>query len=76
MPIYEYICDDCQTEFEKLVLNKQQEIACPKCASKKASLQLSVFATSNGSSNGSSAKPSTSTSSGGGGCCGGGCACH
>ncbi|HEV3375431.1 MAG TPA: zinc ribbon domain-containing protein [Candidatus Acidoferrum sp.] len=35
MPIYEYICDDCQTEFEKLVLNKQQEITCPKCASKE-----------------------------------------
>jgi len=77
MPIYEYICDDCQTEFEKLVLNKQQEIACPKCASKKNSIQLSVFATSNGSANGSSAKPSTSFSGGGGGsCCGGGCGCH
>src|SRR3989441_3414261 len=25
MPIYEYICDDCKTPFEKLVLNKQQE---------------------------------------------------
>jgi putative FmdB family regulatory protein len=78
MPIYEYICDDCQTEFEKLVLNKQQEIACPKCASKKATIQLSVFATSNGSSNGPSAKSSTpfSGSGGGGSCCGGGCACH
>jgi putative FmdB family regulatory protein len=77
MPIYEYICDECQTEFEKLVLNKQQEIACPKCASKKATIQLSVFATSNGSANGSSAKPSTSFSRGGGGsCCGGGCGCH
>ena len=77
MPIYEYICDDCQTEFEKLVLNKQQEIACPKCAGKKATIQLSVFATSNGSANGSSAKPSTSFSGGGGGsCCGGGCGCH
>jgi putative FmdB family regulatory protein len=77
MPIYEYICDDCQAEFEKLVLNKQQEIACPKCASKKATIQLSVFATSNGSANGSSAKPSTSLSgAGGGSCCGGGCACH
>ncbi len=75
MPIYEYICDDCQAEFEKLVLNKQQEIACPKCASKKASIQLSVFATANGSANGSSSKTSTS-SSGGGGCCGGGCSCH
>jgi putative FmdB family regulatory protein len=78
MPIYEYICDDCQTEFEKLVLNKQQEIACPKCASKKATIQLSVFATSNGSANGASAKSpkSFSGSGGGGGCCGGGCACH
>jgi putative FmdB family regulatory protein len=77
MPIYEYICDDCQAEFEKLVLNKQQEIACPKCASKKATIQLSVFATSSGSSNGASAKSSTSFSGdGGGSCCGGGCACH
>ena len=77
MPIYEYICDDCQAEFEKLVLNKQQEIACPKCASKKATIQLSVFATSNGFANGSSAKPSTSSSGGdGGSCCGGGCSCH
>jgi putative FmdB family regulatory protein len=75
MPIYEYICDDCQTEFEKLVLNKQQEIACPKCASKKATIQLSVFATSHNSANGSSAK-STSSSGGGGSCCGGGCGCH
>ena len=77
MPIYEYICDDCQAPFEKLVLNKQQEISCPKCASKKNTIQLSVFATSNGSSDGASAKSSKSFSdSGGGGCCGGGCACH
>ena len=77
MPIYEYICDDCQAEFEKLVLNKQQEIACPKCASKKATIQLSVFATSNGSANGSSVKASTSSSGGdGGSCCGGGCSYH
>jgi putative FmdB family regulatory protein len=78
MPIYEYVCDDCQTQFEKIVLNKQQEIACPKCASKKASLQLSVFATSNGSANGTSAKsPKSFSGSGGvGSCCGGGCGCH
>jgi len=78
MPIYEYICDDCETRFEKIVINKQQEISCPKCAGKKATIQLSVFATSNGSSNGASAKSSTSSSgsSGGGSCCGGGCGCH
>ena len=72
MPIYEYICDDCKTQFEKIVINKQQEISCPKCASKKATIQLSVFATAGG--NGSST--SFSGSGGGGSCCGGGCACH
>jgi putative FmdB family regulatory protein len=75
MPIYEYLCNDCDTHFEKIVINKQQEIACPKCASKKASIQLSVFATANGGGNGASAKSSV-PSGGGGSCCGGGCGCH
>jgi putative FmdB family regulatory protein len=56
MPIYEYICEGCQTHFEKIVLNKTQEIACPKCAGKKNAIQLSVFSAANGSSNGTSAK--------------------
>jgi putative FmdB family regulatory protein len=73
MPIYEYICDDCKNEFEKIVINKQQEIACPKCASKKATIQLSVFSSTTA---GGSAKSFTPQSSGGGGCCGGGCGCH
>lgn len=72
MPIYEYICEDCQTHFEKIVLNTQQEISCPKCAGKRNAIQLSVF--SAGASNGSSAKPPDGFS--GGGCCGGGCACN
>ena len=76
MPIYEYLCEECETRFEKIVINKQQEIACPKCASKKASIQLSVFATANGGSNGASAKPSTPSFGGGGSCCGGGCGCN
>jgi putative FmdB family regulatory protein len=71
MPIYEYVCDDCQAQFEKIVINKQQEISCPKCASKKATIQLSVFATAG---SGGSSNPSGSSS--GGSCCGGGCACH
>jgi putative FmdB family regulatory protein len=44
MPIYEYVCDDCDTRFERIVINKAQEIACPKCSSTKATIQLSVFA--------------------------------
>ncbi len=78
MPIYEYICEDCQTHFEKIVLNKTQEIACPKCAGKRNAIQLSVFSAANGSTNGASAKSSSGFSGGGGGsCCGGGsCGCH
>src|SRR5260370_38863075 len=76
MPIYEYICEDCQTHFEKIVLNKTQEIACPKCAGKRNAIQLSVFSAANGSSNGVSAKSSGGSSNGGGSCCGGGCGCN
>jgi len=73
MPIYEYICDNCRNEFEKIVINKQQEISCPKCASKKATIQLSVFSST---ASGGGSKSFTPQSSGGGGCCGGGCGCH
>jgi putative FmdB family regulatory protein len=83
MPIYEYICDDCQAEFERIVLNQAQEITCPKCASKKNTIQLSVFSSpngSNGSSNSASfsgaAAKSSPFSGGGGGCGGGGCGCN
>ena len=76
MPIYEYICEDCQTHFEKIVLNKQQEIACPKCAGKKNAIQLSVFSSANSSTGGPSSSSSGGFSGSGGGCCGGGCGCH
>jgi putative FmdB family regulatory protein len=71
MPIYEYICDDCKSQFEKIVINRQQEISCPTCSGKKATIQLSVFSSA---TVGGSGKPSGP--SGGGGCCGGGCGCH
>ena len=72
MPIYEYVCEDCNTQFEKIVINRQQEISCPKCSSKKAAIQLSVFS----SAVAGSPKSSSGSSGGGGACCGGGCGCH
>jgi putative FmdB family regulatory protein len=45
MPIFEYICEECQHEFEALVFGRDQA-TCPKCTSKKLSPQLSVFAVS------------------------------
>jgi putative FmdB family regulatory protein len=65
MPIFEYICQECQHEFETLVFGRDQA-KCPKCHSQKLSPQLSVFAVSSKgmSSKGMSAKeaaPSAST---------------
>jgi putative FmdB family regulatory protein len=43
MPIFEYVCQQCKHHFEAIVLGSQKA-ACPKCASKKLSQQLSSFA--------------------------------
>ena len=48
MPIYEYKCGQCQNEFEKLVLNTSEKIACPKCKSKKVHRVMSALAFSVG----------------------------
>jgi putative FmdB family regulatory protein len=45
MPIFEYVCKECQHQFEALVYG-QEKAACPKCQSKKLEPQLSVFAVS------------------------------
>jgi putative FmdB family regulatory protein len=45
MPIFEYICRECQNEFEALIFG-QQKAECPKCQSKQLEPQLSVFAVS------------------------------
>jgi putative FmdB family regulatory protein len=72
MPIYEYVCDDCGAHYERIVMNRQTTITCPKCASAKNTIQLSVFAAhSNGVK--PSAQPSASSDSS---CCGGACGCR
>ena len=43
MPIFEYICKECQHQFEALVFGKDKA-QCPKCQSRKLEPQLSVFA--------------------------------
>jgi putative FmdB family regulatory protein len=43
MPIFEYVCQQCKHHFEAIVLGGQKA-ACPKCASKRLSQQLSSFA--------------------------------
>jgi putative FmdB family regulatory protein len=78
MPIYEYLCDDCGAHYEQIVLSKSAKIACPKCASQRHTLQLSVFSAP--AKNGSSGSSESSANGGnmpGGSCCGmGGCGCN
>jgi putative FmdB family regulatory protein len=45
MPIYEYVCRDCEHRFETLVTAARQP-SCPKCQSSGLDKQLSVFAVS------------------------------
>lgn len=54
MPIFEYICQHCQHQFEALVFGRDKAV-CPKCQSKKLSPQLSVFAVSSKTSAGAPA---------------------
>jgi putative FmdB family regulatory protein len=57
MPIFEYICEECQHEFEALVLGNNKA-DCPKCHSKKLAPQLSVFAVSAKSGSTATSMPS------------------
>ena len=46
MPIYEYRCRKCSTEFEALLLPGSPAAACPKCASADLEQLLSAFVSS------------------------------
>ncbi|MEW6262117.1 MAG: zinc ribbon domain-containing protein [Thermodesulfobacteriota bacterium] len=44
MPLYEYICLDCENTFETLVLSAEDEPACPACGSTRLEKAMSAFA--------------------------------
>ncbi len=50
MPLFEYECLDCKSRFEKLIFNKETEVVCAVCGSKKVNQLLSVFAVGGGNS--------------------------
>jgi putative FmdB family regulatory protein len=71
MPIYEYVCRDCQAAFELYVKAWGEAVSCEACRSANVEKRLSTFAVSGGSSAG------PVSMGGGGSCCGGGgCGCH
>jgi len=55
MPIFEYVCEDCGTSFEKLVRRPEANgVACPSCGQDHLKQQFSTFsARANGPSAGS-----------------------
>lgn len=52
MPIYEYICQECETRYEKFVRSRtaEVELKCPTCGSSHGEKAFSAFST-RGSSN-------------------------
>jgi putative FmdB family regulatory protein len=67
MPIYEYICDDCGTKFEKLVRNGNAA-ACPTCGEARLTPTLSTFAAHSSSGKASGGRASEFPSCAGGMC--------
>ena len=43
MPIFEYVCGDCDHRFE-VIVQRSTTVECPSCKSGKLEKQLSVFA--------------------------------
>ena len=73
MPIHEYVCDECDAEFERLILGltkNNDRIDCPSCGSIKVSKEFSSFAVK---SDYVSVPAATVGSKGQGSCCGGFC---
>jgi len=59
MPIYEYVCQECQRPSEILVPSHTSRPSCPHCGSRKLQRRLSTFA-----AHGSSAGRSSASSGG------------
>ena len=72
MPIYEYVCTDCNSQFELLVASYTSRPSCPSCDSRKLQRKLSTFAAHQGASSSPSCAAAAQCPSAGG-CSSGGC---
>jgi putative FmdB family regulatory protein len=72
MPIYEYVCMECESHFEELVGMTDPAPSCPDCGASKSKKQFSVFA-AHGTARDTG--PLGGATAAGGGCCGGSCGC-
>ncbi|MGA1840625.1 MAG: FmdB family zinc ribbon protein [bacterium] len=63
MPIYEYKCQSCNKDFEKLIFRREQSICCPFCNSVDVSRIMSTFGFMSGKSSGTSDQKGLSSGS-------------
>jgi putative FmdB family regulatory protein len=49
MPLFEYKCQDCGTQFETVVFDRRRIVTCKKCHSSRVQKLISVFAVAGGS---------------------------
>lgn len=75
MPIYEYVCEECKSRFERIVTAKNGKPECPKCGSHRSTIQFSTFAARTGNGGASSAA-GEATSASSCGCTPHSCGCH
>ena len=46
MPVYDYVCADCHTSFEKVLTlpeHEKEQITCPKCDGKHVEQEAAAF---------------------------------
>ncbi len=72
MPVYEYVCSECNDRFDRLVrrFDEADTVRCEAGDSHHVRRVVSGFAVVGGLD-----QPVTSMPSSGGGCCGGSCGC-
>ncbi|MFN8444687.1 MAG: zinc ribbon domain-containing protein [Caldilineaceae bacterium] len=68
MPLFEFICNECGTSFEKLVRvsGSQADVLCPSCKSNKTQKLLSGFAVASSGGAGASVAASAANCAPGG----------
>jgi putative FmdB family regulatory protein len=73
MPVYEYVCKDCNRKFDTLVRNlaAADDVTCSTCSSANVRRLVSGFATIGGYDDQMVPRQTAN----GGGCCGGSCGC-
>jgi putative FmdB family regulatory protein len=67
MPIFEFVCQECEAPFEELVRSATavEDVACPFCESDQVAKQISTFASKvNGTSSSYSAAPAAACNTG------------